>query len=903
MRVIGLVAEADMRFRSGFDGRRALSRSADRFSSVSWPEYLTAYAIHSTPESSGDLTKTVLKGVNMSSQVTSVRSALACAIGGLTIINATTLVAQPDWLPEKPPEQVHPDAASQALTPLFPPTPAGDAKKSAAFPQPTEPFEVVGQGFRRVHRTQTITLTPEEVAERVAAGKGDQLRGNTITVNTFSDYLPENWLDVADVPAGANVDSFGRPIVNQAYALPGWAQEDVEALRSEIADWLLHLDNLDLALSGHVQQIVQVPPRAPMEVYLRDAENLQIDRNESQFILGNYLAQTFTRHIDVSDILPLDHARMTPQVVQSMARYFHFYEGLKAEHARGTGEEWPRGEYPAELAALLEANGHPMAQVLALPEQGEGGIAGAGDCYVNFTFGAGWTATVDGIGIWHGVNAPADDLSVDIAIGHRCYYQPCEDGNENLNVRVASNGYIGFFEQGAGQTPGTVFNNTSLPSATDPDGIAAPWWDDLLVANQGTVDEVVYKVEGAVGNRVLTVEYWSVSHFSGGTDEFYYFQAKLFEASLQVQFHYDIFSADPTVDSRTVGVENYSGTGATCGGSCSNTITGPSPNNYSFEYPQSGNDNCASAVCLVEGSVDGDNFGASGTDITPACAINDFADVWYRYRSPVSGNVTVSTCGNPWFDTTLAVFATCGGTLIDCDDDSCGLQSSITFPAVAGTTYLIRVAGYSGQRGLFTLTLDAVGAPTPGDLCESPLPISIPGTGAGNFSTSNATGCDSLCIGSVDEWLSFVPATSGVMRASTCIGDTNFDTTLVVFSGTCAALNQIACNDDAQVCNGQLTSRVNWVADAGVTYRIRVAGFGGANGNYDLALNLSNCPADIVPIPLGDGAVNADDLVSVILNWGPCNGCRQDFVPAGGNNQVDADDLVAVILGWGACPP
>jgi hypothetical protein len=47
----------------------------------------------------------------------------------------------------------------------------------------------------------------------------------------------------------------------------------------------------------------------------------------------------------------------------------------------------------------------------------------------------------------------------------------------------------------------------------------------------------------------------------------------------------------------------------------------------------------------------------------------------------------------------------------------------------------------------------------------------------------------------------------------------------------------------------------------------------------------------------GDGAVDADDLVEVILAWGPCPPppCPADLDD---NGVVDADDLVLVILNW-----
>jgi spore coat protein A len=63
------------------------------------------------------------------------------------------------------------------------------------------------------------------------------------------------------------------------------------------------------------------------------------------------------------------------------------------------------------------------------------------------------------------------------------------------------------------------------------------------------------------------------------------------------------------------------------------------------------------------------------------------------------------------------------------------------------------------------------------------------------------------------------------------------------------------------------------------------------------------CPADIAPAGNVNNAVDADDLVAVILAWGACPppcppGC---FADIDRNCDVNADDLVAVILQWGAC--
>jgi hypothetical protein len=50
----------------------------------------------------------------------------------------------------------------------------------------------------------------------------------------------------------------------------------------------------------------------------------------------------------------------------------------------------------------------------------------------------------------------------------------------------------------------------------------------------------------------------------------------------------------------------------------------------------------------------------------------------------------------------------------------------------------------------------------------------------------------------------------------------------------------------------------------------------------------------------GDGDVDVDDLVDLLIQWGPCPGgpdpCTGDI---DGNGAVDVDDLVALLLNWG----
>ncbi|MCI0362478.1 MAG: hypothetical protein L0Y44_09585 [Phycisphaerales bacterium] len=61
------------------------------------------------------------------------------------------------------------------------------------------------------------------------------------------------------------------------------------------------------------------------------------------------------------------------------------------------------------------------------------------------------------------------------------------------------------------------------------------------------------------------------------------------------------------------------------------------------------------------------------------------------------------------------------------------------------------------------------------------------------------------------------------------------------------------------------------------------------------------CPADIAPEG-GDGAVNVQDLLAVIANWGGGAGNPADIAPPGGDGVVDIGDLLALISAWGTCP-
>ncbi|MDX2146026.1 MAG: hypothetical protein SFZ23_00765 [Planctomycetota bacterium] len=146
----------------------------------------------------------------------------------------------------------------------------------------------------------------------------------------------------------------------------------------------------------------------------------------------------------------------------------------------------------------------------------------------------------------------------------------------------------------------------------------------------------------------------------------------------------------------------------------------------------------------------------------------------------------------------------------------------------------------------FTSTLTFNYTPRPAnDACGSATVI---GTGVFNGTTTNATsdfGNASSCAGTndtIDVWYRLVAPCTGTATITTCSASTNFDTTLSVFSSCGGA--EIVCNDDSVCSFNQFHSRASFPVELGTSYLVRVSGFNGATGNFQLAVELTPCPAD-----------------------------------------------------------
>lgn len=115
------------------------------------------------------------------------------------------------------------------------------------------------------------------------------------------------------------------------------------------------------------------------------------------------------------------------------------------------------------------------------------------------------------------------------------------------------------------------------------------------------------------------------------------------------------------------------------------------------------NDEMDEAVGITVGStISNSLIGATGLDITRN-GYNDYADVWYYFDCGEGDKYTI-TVEPSNFNSTLGIFDVAQREIVF-NDDFFGEKSVVILNASAGRRYYIRVAGYDGQTGNFSLSV------------------------------------------------------------------------------------------------------------------------------------------------------------------------------------------------------
>ncbi|MBC7772084.1 MAG: hypothetical protein H7210_06300, partial [Pyrinomonadaceae bacterium] len=307
-----------------------------------------------------------------------------------------------------------------------------------------------------------------------------------------------------------------------------------------------------------------------------------------------------------------------------------------------------------------------------------------------------------------------------------------------------------------------------------------------------------------------------------------------------------------------------------------------------------GTDDCASGTAISgNGSLFTANIFSNNTpsDLPFGACFPDSPDRWFTYSANATGTAVFSFCsssrGCGSFDTVLAAYDSCRGAQLACNDDFCGLSSTISVPVFVGNTYKIRVTGYNGLTGTGVLGWTAP-IPPSNDSCFSATPV---GNGTFGFTTIGATNdfaapCGGAGIGP-DAWFRYTAPCTGTARVSTC-GLSDLDTVLVAMNA-CGG-PAITCLDD--FCGLQTT--ITFPATAGQQYLVRVSGYQRLTGSGQIQFSCAlPCSCDWND----DAFLNSQDFFDFLTDFFAGDA---DFNNSGLTNSQDFFDFLTCF--FTGCP-
>jgi hypothetical protein len=139
-------------------------------------------------------------------------------------------------------------------------------------------------------------------------------------------------------------------------------------------------------------------------------------------------------------------------------------------------------------------------------------------------------------------------------------------GAATTHFAVSTNGYAQLFASVSGRIV-SKYDNDPIPTVDEPNGLIAPFWEDIYHVSNGATSLVQTLVTGTAPNRTLTIEWAQVSlQLLAARGAVLTFQAQLHESTNVVEFHYCTLNANgggtqlETGSSATVGLENLTGT-------------------------------------------------------------------------------------------------------------------------------------------------------------------------------------------------------------------------------------------------------------------------------------------------------------------------------------------------------
>jgi hypothetical protein len=257
------------------------------------------------------------------------------------------------------------------------------------------------------------------------------------------------------------------------------------------------------------------------------------------------------------------------------------------------------------------------------------------------------------------------------------------------------------------------------------------------------------------------------------------------------------------------------------------------------------NERCINAIPIACGeTVSGETF-PDGFIANPPYCTRSFTGngQWFAVRG-TGTELTVSMCGSD-YDTALGVY-TGACDALECvtanDDGRCGLQSEVTFMSVPDETYYIFATGFSTATGTFTLSLECeeINPELVNTVCTGALPLTCGETVEGWTTYEGPISPPAACgmaFTGPGRWFTLT-GTGDEFTLDLCNSD--YDTALGVYSGSCEYLTCVGADDDGS-CG--TSSAYSFVSVPDETYYVFVGGYQGAAGNFALSLECTLvCP-------------------------------------------------------------
>ncbi|MCB0554901.1 MAG: S8 family serine peptidase [Phaeodactylibacter sp.] len=156
-----------------------------------------------------------------------------------------------------------------------------------------------------------------------------------------------------------------------------------------------------------------------------------------------------------------------------------------------------------------------------------------------------------------------------------------------------------------------------------------------------------------------------------------------------------------------------------------------------------------------------------------------------------------------------------------------------------------------GGEQIFSIMLSGIGDAPTVSACDQAQDIqcgqTLHGVTSGNAQPT--PNCDISLNTAPGKWFRLM-GDGATVTASTCSPDTDYDTQLAVFSGSCDNLICEAGNDDDDNCTAEgLLSTVQFFAESGIEYLIYVTGYSDASGSFSLQVSCQATPPVCSPPP------------------------------------------------------